>query len=83
MRNASDLDNDVALTELESETALSRESTLSHASVSQPTRIPAYGVAIVNYKTYDDVRHCMASVKRQSHPPTSVVLVDNSNDRYS
>ena len=80
MRNASDLDNDVALTELESETALSRESTLSHASVSQPTRIPAYGVAIVNYKTYDDVRHCMASVKRQSHPPTSVVLVDADSD---
>lgn len=42
--------------------------------------LPTYGVGIVNYRTYDDVRRCVESVKRQSLAPTSVVLIDADGD---
>lgn len=41
---------------------------------------PQYSVGIVNYKTYDDVRRCVASVKRQSHSATTIVLIDGDSD---
>ncbi len=38
--------------------------------------LPQYSVGIVNYRTYDDVRRCVESVKRQSHPPIRIVVID-------
>ncbi|MDP6978288.1 MAG: glycosyltransferase family 2 protein [Myxococcota bacterium] len=37
---------------------------------------PQYSVGIVNYRTYDDVRRCIESVKRQSHRPVRIVVID-------
>lgn len=49
-------------------------------AASSQDRLPQYGVGIVNYKTYDDVRRCVASVKRQSHSPMAIVLIDADSD---
>lgn len=41
---------------------------------------PGYGVGIVNYRTYDDVRQCIESVKRQTHAATRIVVIDADGD---
>lgn len=52
----------------------------THQVMSPHEILPQYGVGIVNYKTYDDVRRCVASVKRQSHSPGAIVLIDADSD---
>ena len=53
------------------------------ASPPEPARTPAshglpsYAVGIVNYRTYADLAHCLASVKTQTLTPTRVIVVDN------
>ena len=49
---------------------------LEACAANSPPELPLYGVGIVNYQTYDDVRRCITSVKRQSHPPATIVLID-------
>ncbi|MCP4035784.1 MAG: glycosyltransferase family 2 protein [bacterium] len=41
--------------------------------------LPHYGVGIVNYRTYEDLVRCISSVKRQSHAPARIVLIDGDS----
>ncbi len=39
--------------------------------------LPRYAVGIVNFRSYADLAHCLASVKTQTLPPARVLVVDN------
>lgn len=39
-----------------------------------------YAVGVINYRTYDDLRRCLDSVKQQSIPPTKMIVVDAESD---
>jgi GT2 family glycosyltransferase len=43
-------------------------------------RVPRYAVAIVNYKSYDDLADCLASLEAQEQEPACIAVVDHDPD---
>lgn len=59
---------------------------LAHADtfVDPPATVPvSYAVGVINYRTYDDLKACLDSLARQTHPPDAIVVVDvDPNDKH-
>jgi hypothetical protein len=48
----------------------------------ESNNIPLVAVIIVHYKTFDNLRECLQSLRRSSYPKSSVIIVDNNSGSY-
>ena len=51
-----------------------------HAAATDCFGSSSYAIAVVHYRAYADLEHCLASVKAQSVPPAAIVVYDADPD---